>query len=318
MTRGPALAACLLALAACAPPDRGQSTADGAAAKKATGVVPDNLPAFFDCLRTQGLGIAAAHRGGPDRGLPENALETLEAGYRQGVRLFEVDVATGADGVLFLMHDDTLERTSTGVGPVGRMTAAGLPALRLKDPAGAVTGFAAPLLAQALAWAVTNGAILELDIKTTTRFETVVDAVRAASAERHVVFITYDAPAARRLMRLAPGMMISAPFKDLDPLPTLAERGFEPDRLLAWTGLKPLARRDYRRLANFGLEPILGTLGRRGERLDDSYLADGDPSDYVEAVTQGVVVLASDKPNLVARTLKDAGRGPDRCLTERG
>ncbi|WP_018411081.1 glycerophosphodiester phosphodiesterase [Methyloversatilis thermotolerans] len=78
-----------------------------------------------------------AHRGG---GLtaPENTLAALRAGARAGFRMVEFDVMLSADGMPVLMHDDTLERTTNGRGPV---SAQDLAALRMLD-AGAWQGSA--------------------------------------------------------------------------------------------------------------------------------------------------------------------------------
>lgn len=57
-----------------------------------------------------------AHRGGGNVA-PENTLPAFHTGLRWGWRMMECDVKLSADGVPYLMHDDTLERTTTGHGP---------------------------------------------------------------------------------------------------------------------------------------------------------------------------------------------------------
>lgn len=57
-----------------------------------------------------------AHRGGGDAA-PENTLAAFEVGFRAGFRAFECDVKRSADGVLWLLHDDTLDRTTDARGP---------------------------------------------------------------------------------------------------------------------------------------------------------------------------------------------------------
>jgi glycerophosphoryl diester phosphodiesterase len=76
-----------------------------------------------------GLGTARpirfAHRGGGDRA-PENTLAALAESIRQGVDALEFDVRTSADGVPVLMHDESVDRTTDGRGPVASMTLAEL------------------------------------------------------------------------------------------------------------------------------------------------------------------------------------------------
>ena len=56
-----------------------------------------------------------AHRGA-GKLAPENTLAAFRLGAAHGYRMFECDVKLSADGVLFLMHDATLERTTNGSG----------------------------------------------------------------------------------------------------------------------------------------------------------------------------------------------------------
>ena len=57
-----------------------------------------------------------AHRGGGDAA-PENTLAAFDVGLQAGFRAFECDVKRSADGVLWLLHDDTLDRTTDARGP---------------------------------------------------------------------------------------------------------------------------------------------------------------------------------------------------------
>ena len=59
-----------------------------------------------------------AHRGA-GKLAPENTLAAFRLGARHGWRAFECDVKLSADGVPFLLHDATLERTSDGSGAAG-------------------------------------------------------------------------------------------------------------------------------------------------------------------------------------------------------
>ena len=58
-----------------------------------------------------------AHRGASGT-LPENTLEAFAAGLAAGADRLELDVHATADGVVVVLHDETLERTTDGTGPV--------------------------------------------------------------------------------------------------------------------------------------------------------------------------------------------------------
>lgn len=59
-----------------------------------------------------------AHRGA-GKLAPENTLAAFRLGASHGYRMFECDAKLSADGVVFLMHDATLDRTTSGQGVGG-------------------------------------------------------------------------------------------------------------------------------------------------------------------------------------------------------
>lgn len=59
-----------------------------------------------------------AHRGA-GRLAPENTLAACRLGASYGYRMFECDVKLSQDGVPFLLHDDTLNRTTNAQGVAG-------------------------------------------------------------------------------------------------------------------------------------------------------------------------------------------------------
>ena len=62
-----------------------------------------------------------AHRGA-GRLAPENTLAAFRLGASHGYRMFECDAKLSADGVVFLMHDATLDRTTNGKGIGGEQS----------------------------------------------------------------------------------------------------------------------------------------------------------------------------------------------------
>ena len=62
-----------------------------------------------------------AHRGA-GKLAPENTLAAFKIGASHGYRMFECDVKLSADGVPFLLHDATLERTTSGADIAGKQT----------------------------------------------------------------------------------------------------------------------------------------------------------------------------------------------------
>ncbi len=275
---------------------------------------PLNLPDLFDCVRKNKGMLIASHRGGPVDGYPENAIETMQHGYDNGIRVFEVDVAESRDGVLFLMHDNRLNRTTTGEGYVSDTDWYDISSMNLVDNNGNTTQFHPPKLTDALIWARENRAILEIDRKRTTSFRNVASAVRAARAESNSIFITYDDDQAGEVARIDRTFMMTASAlgnRDITRLET--EQGIDRTRLIGWTGTRSPNEAGWQRLLNEGVEPAFGTLGRKGERLDDTYLADNDPSEYEDLAARGLVLLATDEPYRVAKGIQADDRARKAC-----
>ena len=70
-----------------------------------------------------------AHRGGPAFA-PENTIAAFENAIAQGVDWLELDVQMTQDGELVVIHDETVDRTTNGTGPVAGLT---LEQIRLLD-----------------------------------------------------------------------------------------------------------------------------------------------------------------------------------------
>jgi glycerophosphoryl diester phosphodiesterase len=85
-----------------------------------------------ELMGTALLPAIVGHRGAA-AGAPENTLESLRLAADQGAAMVEFDVKLTADGALILMHDEDLDRTTTGRGPVA---AASLADIRDLDAGG--------------------------------------------------------------------------------------------------------------------------------------------------------------------------------------
>ncbi len=75
--------------------------------------------------------LILAHRGGAYE-YEENTMEGFRACYEAGIRGFETDVRMTKDGVLVILHDDSLDRTHHGTGPIEQMTSEELKSITTK------------------------------------------------------------------------------------------------------------------------------------------------------------------------------------------
>lgn len=125
-----------------------------------------------------------AHRGA-GKLAPENTLAAFRLGAHHGYRMFECDVKLSSDGVPFLLHDATLERTTNGQGVAGEQPWHDLASLdagswhsreHAGEPIPGLEGIARYCLA--------NGHSLNIEIKPTPGQALRTGAVVARHAER--------------------------------------------------------------------------------------------------------------------------------------
>jgi glycerophosphoryl diester phosphodiesterase len=112
-----------------------------------------------------------AHRGA-GKLAPENTLAAFRVGASYGYRAFECDVKLSQDGVPFLLHDDTLDRTTSSKGLAGDAPWRDLS--QLDAGAWHSPGFAGepvPTLRAILNYVQKNDFALNLEIKPTTGLE---------------------------------------------------------------------------------------------------------------------------------------------------
>ncbi|MDD3037459.1 glycerophosphodiester phosphodiesterase family protein [Bacteroides sp.] len=81
---------------------------------------------------------------------PENSIAAIESSIRLGADVVELDIQKTKDGKLILMHDNTLDRTTTGKGKISEWTLDSIHTLFLKNGASLRTKHRIPTLEEAL------------------------------------------------------------------------------------------------------------------------------------------------------------------------
>ena len=123
-----------------------------------------------------------AHRGG-GKLAPENTLAAIDVGARYGHTMIEFDAKLSKDGQIFLLHDDNLERTSSGWGVAGELNWQEL--LRVDAGSWFNSSFKdepLPLLSQVAERCRQHGMMANIEIKPTTGSGTLTGKVVALAA----------------------------------------------------------------------------------------------------------------------------------------
>ncbi|MFN0291118.1 glycerophosphodiester phosphodiesterase family protein [Pedobacter helvus] len=252
--------------------------------------------------------LLSAHRGGPMPGFPENAIETFENATTYQPVIIEFDVALSKDSTLVIMHDDKLDRTSTGAGLVSSYTYSELQKFTLKDDEGKITDFKIPTLEEVLKWGK-NKVLFTIDIKRGVPYEKIIAAVRKTKSENNSIIITYNANQAAKVHELAPDLMISATVKSPEDLERLNQMGVPNDKIVAFVGVAEPDQSLYKYLNNKKISAILGTMGN----LDRSAKANKNKQVYRNLVANGADVLSTDEVVLAGEQL-DAYRNDKQLL----
>ncbi len=279
---------CLFALTACqAGPESGPAGTDA-------WFTDVDLAAYLDCAREQGVTLLQAHRAGDRPGAAENSLGAIEASLADGAVFLEIDVAQTSDGVLVLMHDRTVDRTTDGSGTVTQLPYTEFSQLRLRDVNGEVLDEAPPTLSAVLD-ALEGRGVAQIDRKGDVSFDQIAEALEAAGAVDRAVVITYSLEDAIALHRRLPGVVVSAGLADLDALAVLDEAGVDRSRLSAWLGLGTGDPALDTELAALGIETSYGDFRGERERTADYQLmaANGAEVISVDDVPAAAAALAA-------------------------
>jgi glycerophosphoryl diester phosphodiesterase len=173
----------------------------------------------------------SAHRGGVGPQLPENCLETFDHTAGRLQCIMEIDLIHSRDQVIVLHHDQTLDRTTTGCGPLAERTFSELAELRLKDRAGNVTPFSIPTLDDALGWA--NGRTVFVLHRRHVPLDLVIEAIQSHQAEPYAMVMASFQDAIE-CCRRNPSLGVQVTIDSHQQLQEFDRLGIRPDNVLAF------------------------------------------------------------------------------------
>ncbi len=242
--------------------------------------------------------MISAHRGGPEPGFPENAIETFENALTYAPCIIECDIRVSQDGHLILMHDATINRTSTGRGTVSSLTLDQLKLFNLVDANGLITEYRIPTLRETLEWA-RGKAVLTLDIKRDVEPSHVVAVIREMKAEAYAIVITYNWNQVETIHSLAPELMISASAGSYEAAQMIFSSDIPLENFVFFVGTYEPDPAIYNMAHLRGVRTILGTM----HNLDNRAAAKGI-SVYQQLYKNGADILSTDNVPLVAEAIK--------------
>ncbi|WP_229819055.1 glycerophosphodiester phosphodiesterase [Streptomyces lateritius] len=206
-----------------ASPPRGEAAVRATAAPTAADDEKAARTPSNTLMRSAGSPMTVIAHRGASSAAPENTLISDEVARRGGARWIENDVQPSRDGVPYVLHDTTVDRTTDGTGPIRALTAAQLDALDAGSWfAPAYTGARVPTLAAQLEDLRVRGGNLLLEIKGRHSREEVariVRLVRDHGMTDRVFVQSFDVDALRHTRALAPELPLGLLRSRLDPDP---------------------------------------------------------------------------------------------------
>lgn len=159
--------------------------------KERTIVTNNNASKILDEYLHQNNVLVALHRSGW-RQAPENSILAIQQAIKMGVDIIEIDLCKTKDGEIILMHDRTLDRTTTGKGNVKNYTLEEIKKFNLRDGGGHVLGYKIPTLREALIEAK-GKVLINLD-KSYEIADEVLPILKETGTLNQVIIKGYDIP----------------------------------------------------------------------------------------------------------------------------
>lgn len=254
--------------------------------------------------------LVVAHRG-DWRGACENSILAIENAIEMGVDIIEIDLKKTKDNQLILMHDHTLDRTTTGKGYVRDHTLGEIKKFYLKDGAGHKTLFKVPTLKEALGTAK-GKVLINLD-QSFEYFEHVLPVLKETNTLKQIIVKGYNKPIKEVQQKI--GIYIDSVL--YMPIVKLGVKGYKPL-------FKETLDNDFKAVEfTFSSDTIaevsrLHEFQKKGTRVwvnalwpehnaghhDDRALKEPD-SAYGWLISKGVNIIQTDRPELLLSYLRN-------------
>jgi len=252
------------------------------------------------------------HRGAginrPGNPFPENSVSSFQEAMRQGADGIELDVEITADGGLLVMHDDTLDRTTTCTGCLSAYTLADAQACLLLDGDGQPTDEHPPTLAESYA-SLPDDALVNVELKVyggecltestgaVALANAAVAEVRALRALDRTIFSSFDEEAAVAVLAAEPGAysaLLLEVTESIDPEEAIA--------LAVELGLDAI--HPFFVIEGPAVQSALGA------GLQANFWTVNMAPAMNESIDKGATAIITDQPGVLAQVLRERRGGP--------
>ncbi|GGB96231.1 glycerophosphodiester phosphodiesterase family protein [Dyadobacter sediminis] len=156
--------------------------------------------------------VIVGHRGGLYAQYPESSITLFNAtaeSFKNDTVFIEIDLRKSKDGSLYLMHDPTVDRTTTGKGQLEELSDDYLNSLRLKTKGGKITGEHIPTFDEMLTFIKNRNINLMLDIKAPVHKQA-LEQVKKHRMENRMLVLTFKDEFTRLVAETDQNVLLSA------------------------------------------------------------------------------------------------------------
>lgn len=254
---------------------------------------PEQMKDFFRYTPDR-IPFVSSHRGAPTLGYPENCIPTFRHTLRHTWSIMEIDPHYTRDSMIILMHDPTLDRTSTGTGRISDYTLEELSGFHLKDAMGNVTKFKIPTLDEALEWAK-GKTILILDQKDVSA-ETRAKKINEHHAEASAMVMCYTYADAKKVYAIDKDIMMEVFIPDRGKAEEFEQTGVPWHNVVAFvTHHEPKDPDIFQYLHGKGVLAIRGSSRNVDKQYTDDEISKKRLEDAYRAMVQsGADIIEAD------------------------
>ncbi|MFD1165907.1 glycerophosphodiester phosphodiesterase family protein [Sphingobacterium daejeonense] len=247
-----------------------------------------------------GKKIISGHRGTIEDQMPENSIPSMQNVLQSTVAIFEVDPRLTKDSIPVMVHDATLERTTTGHGKVADFTWKELQGLKLKDHKGNPTKYKINTLDEMIKWAK-GKTILNLD-KKDLPMEMTAEIIRKHNAYAWVWVTVHNVEQAKFYLEKNPKQYMSMHIRTKEQLEAFKSSGLPYDRMIVYIG--PDIKSSNQEFYDFFKEKGVMCMISTAPTYDKLPTGAERAEKYRAVFADGATVLESDMPIEVSKAIK--------------
>lgn len=256
---------------------------------------PVTVPSYSD-----GNVMVAAHRAFHQT-VPENSLAAIRESIKAGIDIAEIDVRRTADDSLVLLHDGTIDRTTTGSGEIETLYWNEVKDLFLLHD-GEVTAEKIPLFRNALL--LGKGKILfDLDLKT-EKIEKIMEVVVQTDASKSVFFFDSDWPVLEKVRQKHPGWYLMPRAYNVEMAKEAYDK-FKPWAIHVDPSFASAELSEY--FHSRGVYVWINALG-----AVDRSLKEGDTRPFQDLIATNPSIIQTDLPIRIKQLVRKSSAGNKR------